>query len=271
MPLPDETPDNPVRRKEIGREVAAGMALAWPNMKSMHPIGAESYEEETALLAHGFISMMFISLFHLPSYVSWQFHQDHASAYRELKTWLQVLQYNDPSRRGRKWLLKRRVTCWRAASGPRSRLSRCQGDPVAPPAEQVVAPSCGLQYEMIQAAAHPFERSLLGPEALELFSNGFRTLKRVRSRHPERFVDVTYGDLVEDPLGQFRRLLRAMGLEPTPEDERSMQNWMSLNRRDTHPPHRYSLEDSACGSQGHAGIGVQRAVTQMHTTHIERT
>src|SRR5262245_50596534 len=37
LPLPDETPGQPVRRKEIGREVAAGMALAWPNMKSMHP------------------------------------------------------------------------------------------------------------------------------------------------------------------------------------------------------------------------------------------
>ena len=94
-----------------------------------------------------------------------------------------------------------------------------------------------------EAAAHPFDRSLLGPEALELFANGFRTLERVRAQHPGRFIDVEYRELVQDPLAQFRRLLRAMGLEPTTTDERAMQHWMASNSRDTHPPHRYRLED----------------------------
>jgi hypothetical protein len=244
LPLADEEPGQPVRRKEIGREAAAAMAAAWPNMKSMHPIGAESYEEETALLAHAFISMMFISLFHLPSYVSWQFQQDHASAYRELKIWLQVLQYNDPSRRGRKWLLK--TSCHLLAGGLAAALATFPDAKAIlshRPIEQVIASWCSLQYEMVQAAAHPFDRSLLGPEALELFTNGFRTLTRARSQHPDRFIDVEYRDLVQDPLGQFRRLMRAMGLEPTADDERSMQAWLSVNGRDTHPAHRYRLED----------------------------
>jgi len=111
------------------------------------------------------------------------------------------------------------------------------------PIEQVIASWCSLQYEMVQPAAHPFDRSLLGPEALELFTNGFETLARARAKYPDRFVDVEYRDLVQDPLGQFRRLMRAMGLEPTADDERSMQAWLSVNGRDTHPAHRYRLED----------------------------
>ena len=244
LPLAGEERGKPAQRKKIGYEAAAAMAAAWPNMKSMHPIGAEAYEEETALLAHGFISMMYISLFHLPSYVSWQFRQNHSKAYAELKTWLQVLQYNDPSRRGRKWLLK--TSCHLLAGGLGAALSTFPDAKAIlshRSIDRVIASWCSLQYEMIKAFAHPFDRAALGPEAVELFTNGFETLLRIRKEHPERFIDVEYADLVADPLAQFRRLLRAMGLVVGPPDERAAMAWIANNGRDTHPSHRYRLED----------------------------
>jgi hypothetical protein len=213
-------------------------------MKSMHPISAEAYEEETALLAHGFISMMYISLFHIPSYVSWQFRQNHAKAYGELKMWLQVLQYNDPSRRGRKWLLK--TSCHLLAGGLGAAL-RTFPDAKAilshRSIDRVIASWCSLQYEMIKGAAHPFDKSVLGPEAIELLTNGFETLLRVRKEQPNRFIDVEYHDLVANPLEQFRRLLSAMGLAVGLQDERAAAEWIARNRRDTHPSHHYRLED----------------------------
>ena len=251
LPLPGEKPGDTAPRKEIGKIAAQGMIEAWPNMKAMHPIGADAYEENTAFLARSFISMMYISIFHLPSYVSWQFRQNHVKVYEELKVWLQVLQYQDPSRRGRTWLLK--TSCHLLAGGLMAALR------TFPEAhailshrsiERVVASWCSLQYEMLRGTTVSLDKALLGPEAVELFVNGFETLLQARREFPaHRFIDVHYDDLVAQPLEQFRYIVEKMGLTVGPADDEAAAAWMAQNGRDTHPPHRYSLEDYGVTSQ----------------------
>jgi hypothetical protein len=188
--------------------------------------------------------MMLISIFHLPSYVSWQFRQNHAKAYGELKTWLQVLQYQTPWRRQKKWLLK--TSCHLTTGGLGAALKTFPDAKAIMShrsLESVIPSWSSLQYEMVRAAALPFDKALLGPEAVELFEHSFDVLFRVREEMPDRFIDVQYADLVANPLRQFRHILERMGLVVGPDDEAAAGAWMAKNGRDTHPRHHYRLED----------------------------
>jgi len=66
----------------------------------------------------------------------------------------------------------------------------------------------------------------------------------VRREMPEtRFVDLQYRSLLSDPIGEFRRVLAAIGLKVTAQDIEEATSWMAANGRDTHPRHQYAAEE----------------------------
>jgi len=57
----------------------------------------------------------------------------------------------------------------------------------------------------------------------------------------ERIVDVHYADLVNDPIGEMRRLYGALGDAFTPEVEARMQAWLDENPQQKFGRHEYKL------------------------------
>jgi hypothetical protein len=95
-----------------------------------------------------------------------------------------------------------------------------------------------------------FDLRTLGGRVLQTYRDGLEHFVDARERlPPERFIDVQYRELMADPLGEFRRLLHAMGLAPTPADAAAAAAWLSRNGRDTHPEHHYRLEDYGASAQ----------------------
>ena len=56
-------------------------------------------------------------------------------------------------------------------------------------------------------------------------------------------VDVSYYDLVRNPLDELRRIYRCAAIEYDEESERSATEALRLNVKDRHGAHAYSLGD----------------------------
>lgn len=245
IPLAGETRGNPTPRQDIARATAAEMHKLWPDIASMHPIEPLGYDEEVQLIERSLLCIMYPFYFNIPSYVAWQMQQDHGKAYEELKVWLQVLQHQNPERRGRKWLLKSPHHL--LGGGLAKALTTFPGAKVLMThraMEDVIASFCSLQATMIRPISNTFDQRQLGRRAIQWFSDGIHQMMALReTSSTDRFIDVQYRDMMTDPMGQFRRVMQLMGLTVRMEDEHAAEKWLSENGRDTHPRHKYAPEE----------------------------
>jgi Sulfotransferase family len=244
IPLPGEKPNDPTPRHAFAQATAAQMQALWPEIISMHPIEPLGYDEEVQLTERSLLSIMYPFYFYVPGYVGWQMQQDHTKAYEELRLWLQVLQFQDAGRRGRKWLLKSPHHLLSGGLGTALRTFPDAKVLMTHRAIEDVIPSfCSLQSTMLSPISSTFDRALLGQQGIDWFSRAIRLLMAVRKSHPaDRFIDVQYRDMMTAPIDQFRRVMGLMGLPVRSEDEREAERWMAVNGRDTHPRHKYAPE-----------------------------
>src|SRR5690349_10216052 len=105
LPFPGEGPDADAR-KQRARERAELFLQMSPDFSDIHTIEWDGPEEDVILLDRTFTSMSFDSFFLVPSYGTWLRSAVQALAYRELREWLQVLQWQDPARAVLPWVLK---------------------------------------------------------------------------------------------------------------------------------------------------------------------
>jgi len=89
----------------------AAEKLTWfsrlaPEYKKIHPVGALHPQECIAILTHCFRSVRFHRTQHVPSYWEWLHQADNVYSYTEHKKFLQHLQYFNPDKEQKHWMLK---------------------------------------------------------------------------------------------------------------------------------------------------------------------
>jgi hypothetical protein len=245
LPLPGEALRDSKPRIAHAQRNLDEMAARWPEMASMHPMTATDYEEEIELIDRSFACTMYSFYFHLPAYSDWLFDYDDIKAYEELLLWLKVLQYRSEPKRPRKWILK---SPHHLMSGslrncietfPSAKILMTHRN-----LRSVVGSCCNLQYSMFKDVTRDLDPAVIGPESIQLHRRALERMIEIRSELPaDRFIDLQYSRLVSDPIGEFEHALTRMGFSMTDEDEDAAREWMASNRRETHPPHRYKLED----------------------------
>jgi LPS sulfotransferase NodH len=74
--------------------------------------------------------------------------------------------------------------------------------------------------------------------------NMARRTMATRDRVNDRgFIDVSYYDLIEDPIPQVARIYEAAGLALTPEAQEAMEASRKVNKQHKYGRHKYSLAD----------------------------
>ena len=245
IPLPGEEVGHPKPRIEHAQNVLDEMAARWPDMASMHPMTPTDYDEEIELIDRSFASVMYSFYFHVPGHADWLFDYDDSKSYEELVLWLKLLQYQDPTRKGRKWFLKSPQhlmsgglrNCMKAF--PNAKILMTHRN-----LRSVVGSLSDLRYSMLKDITRDLDPKVIGPESIALHKKALTRMIEIREESPaDRFIDLQYADLVSDPIGQFEHALTKMGLRVTAEDLKAAENWMTSHQRDTHPPHHYQIED----------------------------
>lgn len=241
LPFPGESPAAEIRKEKAERMMQMFLELS-PDFGDIHTVVWDGPEEDVLLLDRSFTAMSFDSFYWVPSYGVWLRSFDQAPAYRELREWLQVLQWQDPARAGRRWVLKspHHLT---AADTVLDEFPECTIVMTHRAPTSAIPSYASMVSSMTAQYSDKGDPVLIGRYWRDRFHECLTGFDEVRRRRPDRFVDVPFQAMLSDPLGQAQRVLGALGLPVGPADTAAFEAYLEVNRQEKHGGHRYTAED----------------------------
>jgi hypothetical protein len=241
---PAPLPRRPWHRRDprIGAALLAERSLAYlaPDFFAVHPVEALAPEEEVILLDHSFLSTLPEATLHVPSFAAWLENQDQTPAYTYMKKLLQLLEWQD---RRERWILKTPhhlewldtlLTVF-----PDAKIIQTHRDPIKTLASfcSMVAHGCGVFTDDVdphQVGAHWARKTR------RMIERALATRERAGDGC---FIDVSYYDLIADPMAQVSRIYERIGRPLSAETVRRMEATRTENPQNKYGTHRYRLAD----------------------------
>ena len=247
LPFDDEPPGEPHGRLQFARLVEEA-TRANADFTTSHETAATEVDEDSYLLLMTFEYPLLFSLYPSRSYLDWVRARPRLPAHRYEKLVLQYLQWQDGGRRGRRWVLKNpgALGCLQALHEvfPRAFFVHSQRDML-----EVMPSYCRL----MEGATRPLLRRLdlekHGRDALEFWSHEMNRWHRDRAELGAGIdvLDVSYLDIVSDPLAIAARIYERCGIRFTESSRRPMQTWLRDNQQHKHGRAVYSLDRYGLG------------------------
>ena len=248
------TPADP-RREALEDILEASGAVE--NFAGIHHIDIDEPEEDFPLLRSAFASWTTLIRYRLPGYARWLATADMGHAYGHHRRTMQHFTWQHRQRRsdrGGQWLFKMPFHLMElealVESYPDALFIQTHREPT-----QFMGSWSSLVERARSVAIEPRPRDALGAEQLDLMSGMLNQAVRFRESHPEledRWVDVNYFDLVEDPLAVVRCIYDRFGWTLEQAAISGMTDWQlqqsEQRRRETR--HRYRLEDYGLAREG---------------------
>jgi hypothetical protein len=203
----------------------------------VHYMAADQVEECWLLLRQSMRSISWECLAHLPSYSAWLRGQDWTGAYRRHRRNLQLIGLGA----GRRWVLKNPSHLFALdallAVYPDALIVQTHRAP-----EVAIASVCSLAAQATAGWSDTFAGEVIGRDQLELWASGVERFGAERARHDAtRFFDVSYGDLVTDPVGTAEAVYAHFGLPFGGAAADAMRALSTGGRAGA--AHRYTLAD----------------------------
>ncbi len=241
-PVPAEAVNGRRAAIPVNRATLAQRAIGYlsPNFNVVHPIDPGEPEEDILLLDLSFMSQTPEATMHVPTYARWLEEQDHTQAYEYFAKVLRILCWRHP---GRHWVLKtpqhmEHLDVFLKVF-PGALVVQTHRDPrkTVPSFCSMVAHGRGIFSDAID------------PEAIA--SHWLRKTRRMveaamqtrDSASPDQFIDVSYYDLMDDPIGQLRRITERAGIAFDGEAARKAERYLEANPQNRFGRHNYRLGD----------------------------
>ena len=223
------------------RQTAA--RLAWadrlaPEFMKIHPIAPDLPQECIAITAPVFMSIQFHTTHKVPSYEDWFERHGQELAYAYHRRFLQHLQARGPTGR---WVLKAPGHLFGLAAllerYPDARIVQTHRDPL-----RVLASMASHATVLRRAFSEPVDPAEVAADWTARWAGALENFLTVRSGAPaERFLDVSYEEIVAAPLATVERIYGFLGRTVSEEARRAMADYLAANPRNKHGAHRYSL------------------------------
>lgn len=259
LPLPGETPGNPRKRIAAARLAQRGVRYLAPQFFAIHPVEYDQPEEDVLLLDHSFMSQAPEATMHVPSYAAWLEKQDQRPAYEHLALLMRILLWQRP---GRHWVLKtpHHLEFLDTLLGvfPGARVVQTHRDP-----RQTTASFCSMVTHGRGIFSDHVDAHEVGRHWMRKIGHVVRAAMASRERLPrERFLDVSYYDLLADPIGQLARIHDFAGL-PFGDAERATAE----HTRRTQVQHRYGRHGYALADFGLSEGDIDRELAAYCARH----
>ena len=239
--LPGERRGEPSARRALGRAEVEAVVAASPRAMDIHPWDFEGADEEVLLIEHSFHSSVPEAHMHLPSYARWVEAQDHGPVYRDLRAMLQYLQWQTPGRAGKRWVLKtpHHLGYMDAllAAFPDAKIVQTHRDP-----RQTVPSLCSMCADLAAPLTRTPNPQAIGAHWMRKLSRNLNACMEVAAARPDRFLDLHFRELVQDPIAQMARIYEFAGERFGDRAEAAMR---AYRQDDAHQAsaHTYKLED----------------------------
>lgn len=250
VPLEGEVRGDPSPRREAAKGVLAYMLDKIPELMSIHPMSIDQPDEEVIILGQHFSSSMIESTYFVPDYAQWLSEQNPRPAYDDLIQILQSLQWQDPSRKGKSWVLKTPGHLMGLQTVldvfPKAKIVMTHRDPVS------TLPSyCSMEASLYKLGSDDISNEEIGRYWRARLKEWLDNFMQVRGRaDPSSFIDVQYDKLLQNPIDEGLRVLGSADVPIGPEIKNGMEEWIEANRREHRAAHKYSLEDFGLRADG---------------------
>jgi len=246
----DPMPAAPGRSSQdprIRAAMTAQRALSYmaPDFFAIHPVEALEPEEEVVLMDHAFLSTTPEATMHVPTYASWLESEDQRPAYEMLRTMLNVIASGDAQPHPY-WVLKTPHHLeWIETLFdvfPDAVVVQCHRDP-----QVTMGSFCSMVAHargVFSDAVDPLEVGRhWSRKCTRMVNRAMDAREALESQGRGTFVDVSYYDLLKDPIAQVRRVHEAAGRPLTDEQTAAVERARSVHRKDKHGKHVYRLGD----------------------------
>ena len=245
---PAPTKRKPWQRKDPrfaqAAAVAKGLEYMSPGFFAIHPAEPDAPEEEVILLEQAFLTTTPEAMMNVPTYSRWLEGQDHVPAYQALKRMMQYLLWQRPGAdTPLRWVLKtphhQEYFDPLLEVFPRATIVHTHRDPLK------TSPSLFSMLTHLQMIfSDDVDPHRVATHWLGKIENMARRAMATRDRvDDEGFVDVSYYDLIEEPVPQVARVYEAAGMELTPVAAQAMEASRKVNKQHKYGRHKYSLRD----------------------------
>jgi LPS sulfotransferase NodH len=240
-PFPGEVPGQPVERRAYAQAMIDDWLQLSPELASIHPLDPEAPDEEILIIGQMFLSTMVEAMTFCPSFAHWLDSYDQSRGHEDLKTILQYLQWQDPARRGTRWILKSpsnlAYTELAARAFPDAALIMTHRDPV-----EVVPSYISMECALYKLNSHHSDEEVAAFWFPRL-AGWMRSFEAARARIGEdRFIDIDYRQVAREPLAQAERVLARIGVPVDDRIQAALAEFMAGNTREQRPMHAYSLD-----------------------------
>jgi len=224
--------------------VAKGLKYMSPGFFAIHPAEPDAPEEDVILLEQAFLTTTPEAMMRVPTYSKWLETQNHVPAYQALKRMLQYLHWQRPGvGQETRWVLKtphhQEYFDALLEVFPDAIIVHTHRDPLktSPSLFSMLTHLQGIFSDDVDA--HQVARHWL--RKIELMAQrAMATRDRVGD---EGFVDVSYYDLIEDPIAEVERIYAIAGMELTLDARAPMEASRKVNKQHKYGRHKYALED----------------------------
>ncbi len=239
--LPDEVRGNPEKRMKMGKAEVDAVVEASPDALKIHPWDFNGADEEILLLEHNFMSTVPESFMRVPSYSKWVESQDHEISYLDLKRLLQYLQWQNPGREKKRWILKsphhlgfidKLLKVF-----PDAMVIQTHRDPF-----KTVPSFCSMCANLYEPLTNNFDTTFIGKHWSKKLSKALNHCLEVSKKFPKNFLDLKFDNMIKDPIKEMKEIYKFINESFGEKTELAMQAWQEENKHEM-GAHKYNLSD----------------------------
>ena len=239
--LPGEKRGDIETRVELGKAEVDAVVAASPEALDIHPWDYKGADEEILLLEHNFLSTVPESFMALPSYSEWIEEQDHTLAYEDLKKFIQYLQWQNPGREKKRWVLKsphhlgfidKMISVF-----PDAKIIQTHRDPI-----KTVPSFCSMCANLFEPLTTNFDKVFIGKHWSNKLTRALNHCMNISEQHPDNFLDLEFLNMIKDPIDEMKKIYEFIGESFGEKTEVAMEAWREENKHEM-GAHKYSLEE----------------------------
>ncbi len=241
-PPPGADPASAARRKAEWAEIRRKISPPFEGFDALHLIDEDGSDECHAFLEQSFGAAGLNNLYQVPGYFDYLLDEaDLALTYRVHKRQLQLLQWQSEPK---PWALKypNHVIALNEIVEvyPDSKMVMTHRDPV-----QTLASICKMTFNLRgMRGGAPVDKREVGRDMLHFISRHVDRIMAFDQRaEGDRVVHVDYYALIDDPVGQMRRIHRGIGVETPDEVANAVGEWHAANPKNARGRNDYALEE----------------------------
>ena len=239
--LPNEVRGHPNERMEMGKAEVEAVMQASPEALTIHPWDYKGADEEILLLEHTFFSTVPESFMRLPTYSKWVESQDHIHAYAQLKKMLQYLQWQNPGRNKKRWVLKsphhlgfidKLLKIF-----PDSKVIQTHRDPL-----KTVPSFCSMCSNLFEPLTNSYDKNEIGHHWAHKLAKVLNHCMEVSNLNKENFLNLEFKKMIQDPILEMEEVYNFIDEDFNDQAENAMNAWKEENQHEM-GAHQYSLEE----------------------------